>query len=60
MRQAAQVVAVIQVGDEHLQDGVGIAGRRRDVLQDGVEQRAQIGGRIFHACVLATPVLAMV
>ena len=46
--QAAQVVAVIQVGDEHLQDGFGIARRRGNVLQDGVEERAQVGGRVVH------------
>ena len=39
---AAQVVAGVEVGDEHLQRAAGIAARRRDVSEDGVEQRAEV------------------
>src|ERR1035441_4753318 len=46
--EAAQIVAVIQVGDEHLQHAVRVAHGWRDVLHDGVEEGPQIGGRIFH------------
>ena len=58
--EAAEVVAVIQVGDQHLQDAVGIADGRRNVLHDGVEQRPQVGRTRLPSCVLAMPVLAMV
>ena len=60
MPRRPEVVAVIEVGDQHLQYAVRIAHRRRDVLEDGVEQRAQIGGRVLHAGACAMPVLAMV
>jgi hypothetical protein len=56
--QPAQIIAVIEVGDQHLQHRVGIAHRRGDVLQDGFKQRAQIVRRIFER-LLATPVLAL-
>src|ERR1017187_2461408 len=46
--QAAEIIAVIQVGNQHLQDAIRVAHGRRNVLHDGVEQRPQIGGRIFH------------
>ena len=44
-RDAAEVVARVEVGDEQLQRRVGIAARRRHVLDDGVEQRPQILAR---------------
>ena len=44
-RDAAEVVARIEVGDEQLQRRVGIAARRRHVLDDRVEQRAQVLAR---------------
>ena len=46
--EAAQVVAVIQVGDQHLEHAFGIADGRGDVLHDGVEQGPEVGGGIFH------------
>ena len=39
---AAQVVAVIQIGDQQLQYSFRISGRTRNVLDDGVEKRLQI------------------
>ena len=57
--EAAEIVAVIQVGDQHLEHAVGVADGRRDVLHDGVEQgrRSVASSSILD---LATPVLAMV
>src|ERR1035438_2692408 len=46
--QTAEIIAVIQVGDQHLQHAVRVAHGWRNVLHDGVEQRPQIGSRIFH------------
>src|ERR1039458_528872 len=46
--QAPQIIAVVQVGDQHLEYAVRVADRWWDVLHDGVEQGPQIGGRIFH------------
>ena len=40
--EAAEVVAVVEVRDEELQNGLGAPARRRDVLQDRLEERAQI------------------
>ncbi len=40
---APEVVARIQVGDQQLQRRVGIAARRRHMLDDGVEQRPEVG-----------------
>jgi hypothetical protein len=57
--QAPQVVAVIQVGDQHLQHLVRIARRLGDMPQDGVEQRLQVG-RGSSMEFFATPVLATV
>ena len=47
-RQPSQIVAVIQVRHQHLQHAVRIARRRRDMLQDRVEQRLQIVRIVFH------------
>ena len=44
-RDAAEIVARVEVGDEQLQRRVRVAARRRDVLDDGVEQRPQILAR---------------
>jgi hypothetical protein len=41
-RNPAEVVARVEVGDEQLQRRVRISARRRDVLDDRVEQRTQI------------------
>ena len=46
--QAAQVVAVVEVGHLQLQHAVRIAGRAGAVLQDGFKQRLQIRGWIFQ------------
>ena len=35
----AEVIAVIEVRDEHLEAVAGLGARRRDVLHDGVEER---------------------
>ncbi len=40
---AANVIAVVQRDDQHLQGGVQIDVRRRHVLQNGVEQRPEVG-----------------
>src|SRR5262249_23246301 len=45
--EAAEIVAVIEIGDQQLEDGVGIALRRRDVFDDGVEEGLQVLGIIF-------------
>ena len=45
---AADVIARIEVGDENLERRVGVAARRRHVLDNRVEQRPQIGA----GCVL--------
>ena len=58
--QAAQVIAVIEIGDQQLQDRIGIARRRRDVLQDGFEQRAQVGRMRLPWTVFAMPAFALV
>ena len=42
---AAEVVARVEVGDQQLQRRIGIAARRRHVLDDRVEQRPQILAR---------------
>ena len=42
-RDASQVVARVEVGDEQLQRRVGVAPRRRHVVDDRVEQRPQVG-----------------
>ena len=34
-----EVIGVIEVGDQHLETFAGMGARRRDVLDDGVEQR---------------------
>ena len=44
-RDAAEIVARIEVGDEQLQRRVRVAARRRHVLDDRVEQRPQILAR---------------
>ena len=41
-RQPTEIVAVVEIGDQHLQRTVGIAGRQGNGIDDGVEQRAQI------------------
>src|SRR5271157_4645229 len=46
--QAAQVIAVIQVGHQHLEHAIGIAHGRRNVLDDGVEERTQVVRRIVE------------
>ena len=40
----ADVVAVVERGDQHLQRGVGVDLRRRHVLQDRLEQRLHVVG----------------
>ena len=47
-RDAADVVARIQVRDQQLQRRVGVAARRRHVLDDRVEQRPQVFARRFR------------
>ena len=38
----AEVVARIEIRDQHLQRRLGIAARRRHVIDDGVEERPQV------------------
>ena len=45
-RQATEIVAVIQIGHQHLQRAIGIALGLRDGVHDGVEQRPQILARL--------------
>src|SRR5690606_19350150 len=40
--EASEVVAGVEVGDEHLERPPGIAGRRRNAFDDRVEQRTQV------------------
>jgi len=42
-RQTAEVLAGVESGDHRLQRCVGIAGRRGDRLENGVEQRGEVG-----------------
>ena len=46
--QASQVIAVIEIRHQQLQDAVGIAGGRRDLLEDGFEQRAEVGAVVIQ------------
>ena len=46
--QTAEIIAVIEVGDEHLEDAGAIAGGRGNVLDDGLEERAEVGGWVVH------------
>src|SRR5205823_598667 len=41
-RDSSEIVARIEVGDEHLQRRAGVAARRRDVIENRVEQRPKI------------------
>ena len=58
--QAAQVIAVIEIRHQQLQDAVGIADGRGDVLQDRVEQRAQVAFLRRRDRSLRCPRLALV
>ena len=58
--QAAQVIAVVEVGHQQLQHGVGIALRRRDVLHDGFEQRLSGLSDSSSGLYLAMPSRALV
>ena len=44
-----EIVARIEVGDEHLQRRIGIAPRRRHAVDDGVEERPQVLARLADA-----------
>ena len=57
---AAEVVARVEVGDEHLQRRVGVAARRRHVLDDRVEQRPQILAGLVADRGVAVPARAFV
>src|SRR5207302_1989039 len=46
--EAAKVVAVIEVGDQNLQRGSGVAGGHGNGVEDGVEERAQIFAGLFR------------
>ena len=48
-RDASEVVARVEVGDEHLQRRIGIAPRRRHAVDDGVEERPQVLARLGDA-----------
>ena len=58
-RDAADVVARVEVGDQQLQRRVRVAARRRHVLDDRVEQRPQILARAVRVQV-AVPMRAFV
>ena len=45
---AAQVIAVIQVGDEHLETLTGVGAGRRDVFDDRVEERLHGAGDVLQ------------
>ena len=52
--ETAEIVAVVEIGDENLQRAVGIAGRSRNVLHDRFEQRTQIAaGPVFQSTSVA-------
>ena len=59
-RDAAEVVARVEVGDQQLQRRVGIAARRRHVLDDRVEQRPQVLARRRRHRRVAVPARALV
>ena len=44
-RDAAEIVAGVEVGDQHLQRGVRVSPRRRHAVDDGVEERPQVLAR---------------
>ncbi len=47
-RQAPEIVVVVEIRHQKLQRPVGIARRRRDVLENGLEQGTQIVRIVFH------------
>ena len=57
---APEVVARVEVRDEHLQRRLGIAARRRHVLDDRVEQRPQIRRPASPRSRVAVPARALV
>ena len=57
-RQTTQVVGSVQIGDEGLERSVRIPGRARDRVDDGVEQRAEIGVLVGDADTRHRPPLA--
>ena len=59
-RDAAEVVARVEVGDQHLQRRVGVAPRRRHVLDDRVEERPQVLAGLVQVDVVDVPARAFV
>ena len=57
---AAEVVAGVEVGDQHLQRRVDVAARRRHVLDDRVEQRPQVLAGHVEVDVGGVPARALV
>ena len=47
-RDTAEVIAVVQVGHEQLKTFAGLRARRRDVLDDGVEERLHRAADVFE------------
>ena len=47
-RNSAQVIRVIEIGDEQLQSRSGHGARRRNVLDDGIEQRVHRAADVFQ------------
>ena len=58
--QAAEVVAVVEIGDQDLQRRGGISGGRRNGLDDGFKQRLKIDRPGTSRSVVAVPSLALV
>ena len=46
--EAAEVVGVVEVGDQDLQRAVGVAGGRGNGVDDGFEERLQIGAGLWR------------
>ncbi len=56
--EAAEVVGGVEVGDQRLERRVGVAGRGRDRVGDGVEDRGHVGVGPGHAHTQHRPALA--
>ena len=55
---AAEVLRVVEIGDQNLQRGLWIAFGGRNGVDDGLEERLQIGARDVAISVVAVPCLA--
>ena len=59
-RDAAEVIGIVEIGDQDLKRAFGIAGGRGNGIHDALEQRLQVGAGLGEISVVAVPVLATV